>query len=91
MALFLFALKEGPHKFAKTTIEPRQIGTILRNKRMMLANAGYFGHMWELYALWGWFLAFVISVDPAGSFVLTPSTFAFLVSVLARQAVLLQG
>jgi len=24
----------------------------------MLANLGYFGHMWELYAMWGWFLAF---------------------------------
>lgn len=44
-ALFFFALNEGPHKFAKTTIDPRQIGTTLRNKRMMLANAGYFGHM----------------------------------------------
>lgn len=25
-----------------------------RNKALRLANFGYFGHMWELYAMWGW-------------------------------------
>lgn len=49
---------EGPHPFARATFDPRQIGRVLRNRPVMLANIGYFGHMWELYAMWGWFLAF---------------------------------
>lgn len=49
---------EGPYPFAQATFDPRQIGRVLRNKPVMLANIGYFGHMWELYAMWGWFLAF---------------------------------
>ncbi|MGI9401490.1 MAG: MFS transporter [Rhizobiaceae bacterium] len=56
--IFYFALREGPYPFAKTEVDPRQIGKIIRNRPVMLANIGYFGHMWELYALWGWILAF---------------------------------
>ncbi|MBS0238717.1 MAG: MFS transporter [Proteobacteria bacterium] len=49
---------EGPYPFSRTTFDLRKIGQVLRDKPVMLANIGYFGHMWELYAMWGWFLAF---------------------------------
>lgn len=49
---------DGPQPYARGTFDPRQIGRVLFNKPVMLANIGYFGHMWELYAMWGWFLAF---------------------------------
>ncbi len=58
--IFLFLVSEGPHRYSKARFDPSQIGTVLRNKAVGLANLGYFGHMWELYAMWGWFLAFSV-------------------------------
>lgn len=34
---------------------------VLSNKEAMLANYGYFGHMWELYGMWTWFPVFIYS------------------------------
>lgn len=59
--IFGWLLREGPHGFARASVDLSQIGQILRNRPVMLANAGYFGHMWELYAMWGWFLAYAAS------------------------------
>jgi MFS family permease len=57
--LMVFFAAEGPFPFSKAVFNPRYIGVVLRNRPLALANLGYFGHMWELYAMWGWFLAFV--------------------------------
>jgi MFS family permease len=57
--------REGPAPFSRATFDPRQIGAVLRNRPLALANIGYFGHMWELYAMWGWFLAFVAAAPPS--------------------------
>jgi MFS family permease len=34
--------------------DPRMVGHIWANKPLRHACYGYFGHMWELYAMWGW-------------------------------------
>jgi MFS family permease len=49
---------EGPHAFPRAPFAPRQAGLVLRNRGVRLASLGYFGHMWELYAMWAWFLIF---------------------------------
>lgn len=56
--------REGPFPFSRAVFDPRQIGAVLRNRPLALANLGYFGHMWELYAMWGWFLAFTSAALP---------------------------
>ncbi len=58
-ALLVFFAAEGPFPFSRAVFNPRYVAVVLRNRRLVLANLGYFGHMWELYAMWGWFLAYV--------------------------------
>ncbi|MEP6563724.1 MAG: MFS transporter [Mesorhizobium sp.] len=55
---------EGPYPFSKSTFDPRHIGAVLHNRPLALANLGYLGHMWELYAMWGWMLAYVSAGSP---------------------------
>ena len=52
------AIREGPFPFPRAVFDPRQAGRILGNRGVMLASSGYFGHMWELYAMWAWFVVF---------------------------------
>ncbi|TPI16216.1 MFS transporter [Mesorhizobium sp. B4-1-3] len=56
--LFLLFAKEGPYPFGKAVFEPSRIGQVFREKPLLLANLGYLGHMWELYAMWAWLLAY---------------------------------
>jgi MFS family permease len=32
----------------------KQVGKVFQNRGVRLASLGYFGHMWELYAMWTW-------------------------------------
>ncbi|TPL40730.1 MFS transporter [Mesorhizobium sp. B2-4-6] len=57
-SLFLLFAKEGPYPFGKAVFEPSRIGQVFREKPLLLANLGYLGHMWELYAMWAWLLAY---------------------------------
>ena len=45
---------EGPFSAGSAPFDPRQIVHVFRNRGVRLASFGYFGHMWELYAMWTW-------------------------------------
>lgn len=52
------AIREGPFPFPRATFDPRQAGRVFADRGVRLASFGYFGHMWELYAMWAWFVVF---------------------------------
>jgi len=50
----LFFVKDGPHALPAGKFDWRQVGRVFQNRGVRLASLGYFGHMWELYAMWTW-------------------------------------
>ncbi|MEO5936358.1 MAG: hypothetical protein ABIP81_04010, partial [Terriglobales bacterium] len=51
-------VREGPFAAPLARFDIRQVTEIFRNRRLALANLGYFGHMWELYSWWAWIAVF---------------------------------
>lgn len=52
------AVRDGPYPFPRAVFDPRQVGRVFTNRGVRLASIGYFGHMWELFAMYAWFLVF---------------------------------
>jgi MFS family permease len=52
--LIVLILRDGPYALPNQPFDITQVASVLRNRGVRLANFGYFGHMWELYAMWTW-------------------------------------
>src|SRR5690242_9693501 len=52
--IVLLFVSDGPHALPRATFDLTQIVKVFGNRGVRLASFGYFGHMWELYAMWIW-------------------------------------
>jgi MFS family permease len=68
-AIVISTVSDGPYVSASAPFDRHALDVVLRNRGTRLAMFGYFGHMWELYAMWTWMAAWAAAslAQPSGT------------------------
>lgn len=54
-----YLVQEGSYASGSARFDYTQVVKAFRDRPVLLAGLGYYGHMWELYGFWAWLVSFL--------------------------------
>ena len=86
-----FGVPDGPYRSAQKKMQLWAIPRLFKVKAFRKAAMGYFGHMWELYAFWGFIPVFLTQYSYASNDILNVSFWSYCIIAIGSLSCALGG